>query len=39
MGVDPDSARFVPVIARGDWSAVLDMAGNPVGFLPASGFF
>lgn len=37
-GVDVASARFLPVMARGDWTAVLDAAGNIVAYLPADGF-
>lgn len=37
-GVDPATARFLPVMARGDWSAVLDSAGNIATYLPADGF-
>jgi hypothetical protein len=31
--------RFLPVVARGDWVAVLDQNGDLVTFLPADGFF
>lgn len=37
-GVDPASARFLPVMARGDWSAVLDATGHIATYLPADGF-
>ena len=37
-GLQPESATFLPVMARGDWVAVLDKAGNPVAFLPLDGF-
>lgn len=32
-------ARFVPVIARGDWVAVLNAQGDVRGFLQLDGFF
>lgn len=32
-------ARFLPVMARGDWVAVLDPQGDVVGFVAADGFF
>ncbi|MFT3663718.1 TfpX/TfpZ family type IV pilin accessory protein [Piscinibacter sp.] len=38
-GLAPDAARFAPVLARGDWVAVLDAQGNIVTFLEADGFF
>jgi hypothetical protein len=34
-----EGARFLPVVARDDWSAVIDSKGMPVGYLPVSGFF
>jgi hypothetical protein len=34
-----DSARFLPIMARADWVALLDPAGNLVGFAPYDGFF
>lgn len=37
-GVDPAQAKFLPVMARGDWSAVLDRKGDIVAYLPADGF-
>lgn len=39
MRVEPVGARFLPVLARGDWTAIIDSAGDPVGFLPVTGFF
>jgi hypothetical protein len=39
LKVDPASARFLPVMARGEWVALLDAAGAVTGFLPADGFF
>lgn len=39
LGIDPGSVTFVPVMARGDWVALLDHAGQIKGFLPADGFF
>lgn len=38
-GLPPSRAHFLPVIARGDWVAVLDDKGVIVTFLPAEGFF
>lgn len=38
-GIDIAAARFVPVMARGDWVAVLSPGGAIAGFLPADGFF
>lgn len=35
----PNDARFVPVIARGDWVALIDAKGTPVEFLPLDGYF
>ncbi len=37
--VDAASARFLPVMARGNWVAVLDAHGAIAGFLPVEGFF
>lgn len=37
-GVNVAEARFLPVMARGDWVAVLDAAGNVATYLPADGF-
>lgn len=39
MGIAESKARFLPVVARDDWSVVIDAAGQPVGYLPVSGFF
>lgn len=39
VGLDAAAARFLPVVARGDWVAVLDRTGKPVLFLSADGFF
>lgn len=38
-GVVEAEARFLPVVARGDWVAVLDKQGNIATFLAADGFF
>lgn len=38
VGVEPSNARFLPVMARGEWTAVLDAAGNIAAFLPVDGF-
>ena len=39
FGADEASARFLPMQARGDWSAVLDRTGEVLGYLPVDGFF
>ena len=39
MTADPSTARFLPVVARGDWVAVMDETGNVMGYLPFDGFF
>ena len=39
FGVNAASARFLPVMARGNWVAVLDAHGPIAGFLPVDGFF
>ena len=36
---DEATNRFVPAIARGDWSAVIDKSGAVLGYLPVDGFF
>jgi hypothetical protein len=36
--VDLDVARFLPVIHKQDWVAVLDASARIVGFLPGDGF-
>jgi hypothetical protein len=38
-GLPETDARFLPVMARGDWVAVLDKQGNIATFLAADGFF
>lgn len=38
-GLSAETARFLPVMARGDWVAVLDAQGNVATFLAADGFF
>jgi len=38
MKVDPSTARFLPVMARGDWVAVIDAKGDVLGYLPFDGF-
>ncbi len=38
-GLPASAARFLPVVARGDWVAVLDTQGNIAVFLPVDGFF
>lgn len=38
-GLDPAQARFLPVVARGNWVAILDAQGNIATFLAADGFF
>ncbi len=37
-GVNVAEARFLPVMARGEWVAVLDTTGNIAAYLPADGF-
>jgi hypothetical protein len=39
MGTDEATGRFLPVVARGDWVAVLDVSGAVLGYLPLDGFF
>jgi hypothetical protein len=39
LKIDPEATTFLPVMARGDWVALLDQAGAIVGYLPADGFF
>ena len=39
LKIDPESTTFLPVMARGDWVALLDQAGAIVGYLPTDGFF
>ncbi len=39
MDIPEAGARFLPVMARGDWVAVLDPTGSVVGYLPFDGFF
>ena len=39
MKADEGTARFLPLIARGDWVVVLDAAGQVLGTLRADGFF
>jgi hypothetical protein len=38
-GLPEAEARFLPVMARGDWVAVLDKNGDLATFLAADGFF
>ena len=39
MKVDEATARFLPVMARKPWVAVLDKTGDVLGYLPLDGFF
>jgi hypothetical protein len=39
VGADETTSRFIPVMARGDWIAVLDPSGAVLGYLPFDGFF
>ena len=39
MKADEATARFLPLMARGDWIVVLDANGNVLGQLQADGFF
>jgi hypothetical protein len=38
-GVDPMTARWLPVLARGDWVALMRPDGEVVGFTKLDGFF
>lgn len=38
-GLDPSTARFLPVMARGDWVALLNSQGDVAGFARFDGFF
>jgi hypothetical protein len=37
-GLDETTAKFLPVIAKGDWVALVDAHGDPVDFLPLDGY-
>lgn len=39
MKADPSTARFLPLVARGDWVAILDTTGVLLGYLQVDGFF
>lgn len=39
MKADEATARFLPLMARGDWVIVLDSSGVVLGHLQADGFF
>ena len=39
MRADEATARFLPVMARSPWVAVLDKTGAVLGYLPLDGFF
>jgi hypothetical protein len=39
LRADEASARFLPVLARGDWVAVIDKSGAVLGYLQVDGFF
>ncbi len=39
MKADITTSRFLPVMARGDWVAILDGSGNVLGYLSFDGFF
>ena len=39
MNADESTSRYLPAIARGDWSAVIDKSGAVLGYLPVDGFF
>ncbi len=39
MKVSTETARFLPLVARGDWVIVLDADGAVMGHLQADGFF
>jgi hypothetical protein len=39
LKLEESTVTFLPVMARGDWVALLDRTGAVVGFLPVDGFF
>ncbi len=39
MKADASTGRFLPVMARGEWVAILDSSGRVLGYLPLDGFF
>jgi hypothetical protein len=39
LRLDVGKARFLPVVARGDWVAILDMNGDVAGYAAFDGFF
>ena len=39
LHADAATARFLPVMARGDWVAVLDQSGSVLGYVGVDGFF
>jgi len=39
MNADVATARFLPLVARGDWAVVLDASGEIRGYLQADAFF
>ncbi|MDQ2733832.1 MAG: hypothetical protein M3Y55_02315 [Pseudomonadota bacterium] len=39
LHADVSTSRFLPVMARGDFVAVLDATGHLLGYLPLDGFF
>lgn len=38
-GIHPEGAKFLPVVARLDWVAILDKTGDVATYLPLDGFF
>jgi hypothetical protein len=38
LKLQPQQARYLPVVARDDWVAILDAAGDVAGFAPFDGF-
>jgi hypothetical protein len=38
QGLDPARSRFLPIVARGEWVALLDERGEIVGYAPFDGF-
>lgn len=38
LKLDPARARFLPIVARGDWVALLDERGDIAGYAPFDGF-
>jgi hypothetical protein len=39
LKIAPDEARFLPLMARGDWVVLMNASGEVIGFAPYDGFF